>query len=462
MSNFGYRKSLLFFPESKSDYKNFVEMDRWVLTKVSDFDIAKKLIIEDDYKVGMVFISCDQYKFLLHVKDLVSTNKYINWIALVDENMISNQFICEMIANYFYDYHKIPVDKHKLISILGHAYGMSDLVKSIVKINDEIIKEDYLLLGKSDAMKNVRQQIIKMAAVEKTILITGESGTGKELAVRALHRLSNRSKGPWVVVNSAALPNNLIQSELFGYEKGAFTGAHQVRIGKIEAANKGTIFLDEIGDISPDMQVALLRFLQEKTIERLGSVDSICLDVRVIAATHRDLKEYVFRGGFREDLYYRLNTLHLKMPPLRERSEDVIDLAYIFLNKFLKEQKKSKPKDFTAQSLQLIKEHSWPGNVRELMHRIERSVLLCDDNLISPVHLDLERRKNSRQIVTIEEARKRAEYEAIQSAIQHAGGNLTRAAELLDISRASLYRLCNINNEINLVPTRRKIKKVEK
>jgi DNA-binding NtrC family response regulator len=320
---------------------------------------------------------------------------------------------------------------------------------SIARNYDTSIEKNYILIGKSAAMKNVRQQIIKMAPVEKTVLITGESGTGKELAARALHQFSQRAKGPWITVNSAALPASLVQSELFGYERGAFTGANRFKMGKIEAANEGTILLDEIGDIAPDVQIALLRFLQEKTIERLGSTESIGLNVRVIAATHRDLKRAVAEGTFREDLYYRLNTLHLQMPPLREREDDIIDLAYCFLEKFLREQNKSKPRDFSIEALRVMRVHNWPGNVRELINRVERAVLFCDDRLIAPKHLDLDRRSNSRQVVTIEEARKRAEHDAIHIAIQHANGNLTRAAKVLGISRASLYRLCKFNVEMN-------------
>ena len=306
-----------------------------------------------------------------------------------------------------------------------------------------------LLLGQSEAMRNILSQIERVAASDCTVLISGESGTGKELAARALHQFSQRAKGPWITVNSAALPANLIQSELFGYERGAFTGANRFKMGKIEAANEGTILLDEIGDIAPDVQIALLRFLQEKTIERLGSTESIGLNVRVIAATHRDLKRAVAEGTFREDLYYRLNTLHLQMPPLREREDDIIDLAYCFLEKFLREQNKSKPRDFSIEALRVMRVHNWPGNVRELINRVERAVLFCDDRLIAPKHLDLDRRSNSRQVVTIEEARKRAEHDAIHIAIQHANGNLTRAAKVLGISRASLYRLCKFNVEMN-------------
>ncbi len=426
-----------------------IGLDHWNVTKVSDLNSAKKAIFTDNHRVGIVFMTRYQPDFLRCVQELVSLGKYVQWIAMTDDIAISNPAVRETIVNHFYDYQRLPIDRSRLLPALCRAYGMSELARSIARNYDASIEKNYILIGKSTAMKNIRQQIIRMAPVEKTVLITGESGTGKELAARALHQFSQRAKGPWITVNSAALPASLIQSELFGYERGAFTGANRFKMGKIEAANEGTILLDEIGDIAPDVQIALLRFLQEKTIERLGGTESIGLNVRVIAATHRDLKRAVVEGTFREDLYYRLNTLHLQMPPLREREDDIIDLAYCFLEKFIREQNKSKPRDFSIEALRVMRVHNWPGNVRELINRVERAVLFCDDRLIAPKHLDLDRRSNSRQVVTIEEARKRAEHDAIHIAIQHANGNLTRAAKVLGISRASLYRLCKFNVEMN-------------
>ncbi len=450
MSTLNRRDVLLFF----SDYDGMslvdnIGLDHWNVTKINDINSAKKAIFTDNHRVGIVFMTRYQPDFLRCIQELVSLGKHVQWIAMTDDITISNPMVRETIVNHFYDYQRLPIDMSRLLPALCRAYGMSELARSIARNYDTSIEKNYILIGKSTAMKNVRQQIIKMAPVEKTVLITGESGTGKELAARALHQFSQRAKGPWITVNSAALPANLIQSELFGYERGAFTGANRFKMGKIEAANEGTILLDEIGDIAPDVQIALLRFLQEKTIERLGGTESIGLNVRVIAATHRDLKRAVVEGTFREDLYYRLNTLHLQMPPLREREDDIIDLAYCFLEKFLREQNKSKPRDFSIEALRVMRVHNWPGNVRELINRVERAVLFCDDRLIAPKHLDLDRRNNSRQIVTIEEARKRAEHDAIHIAIQHANGNLTRAAKVLGISRASLYRLCKFNVEMN-------------
>lgn len=450
MSTLNRRDILLFF--SDYDCVNLVDsigLDHWNMTKVNDLNSAKKAIFTDNHRVGIAFMTRYQPDFLRCVQELVSLGKHVQWIAMTDDIAISNPAVRETIVNHFYDYQRLPIDRSRLLPALCRAYGMSELARSIARNYDTSIEKNYILIGKSAAMKNVRQQIIKMAPVEKTVLITGESGTGKELAARALHQFSQRAKGPWITVNSAALPASLVQSELFGYERGAFTGANRFKMGKIEAANEGTILLDEIGDIAPDVQIALLRFLQEKTIERLGSTESIGLNVRVIAATHRDLKRAVVEGTFREDLYYRLNTLHLQMPPLREREDDIIDLAYCFIEKFLREQNKSKPRDFSIEALRVMRVHNWPGNVRELINRVERAVLFCDDRLIAPKHLDLDRRSNSRQVVTIEEARKRAEHDAIHIAIQHANGNLTRAAKVLGISRASLYRLCKFNVEMN-------------
>ncbi len=305
------------------------------------------------------------------------------------------------------------------------------------------------LVGQSRTLRVILRQIELVAPTDATVLILGESGTGKELVAREIHKLSRRRHQPLVRVNCASIPRELYESEFFGHVKGAFTGAMKDRAGRFESADGGTLFLDEVGEIPPELQNKLLRVLQEGEYERVGEETIRRVDVRIIAATNRDLMGEVEAGRFRQDLYYRLNTLHLQMPPLREREDDIIDLAYCFLEKFIKEQNKSKPRDFSIEALRVMRVHNWPGNVRELINRVERAVLFCDDRLIAPKHLDLDRRNNSRQIVTIEEARKRAEHDAIHIAIQHANGNLTRAAKVLGISRASLYRLCKFNVEMN-------------
>jgi transcriptional regulator with PAS, ATPase and Fis domain len=240
-------------------------------------------------------------------------------------------------------------------------------------------------------------------------------------------------------VNCGALPANLIQSELFGYEKGAFTGAAARKVGHIEAAAGGTIFLDEIGDLSADLQVNLLRFLQENTIERVGSTEKLSVDVRVIAATHVNLEKAVEEGRFREDLYYRLHVLNLKVPPLRERQGDVELLARFFFDKFAKERRPAL-RGFSHRALGVMREHDWPGNVRELINRVRRAMVMSDKRLITPEDLGLHAGAPRRRVITLEQAREEAERGAIQSCLQRVR-NVSRAARELGISRVTLYRL---------------------
>ena len=235
------------------------------------------------------------------------------------------------------------------------------------------------IVGSSEPLRKVLQQIRKVAASDSTVLIQGETGTGKELVARAIHRQSSRSSRAFIPVNCAAIPTSLISSELFGHEKGAFTGATQRRIGRFEAANGGTIFLDEVGDLPPEIQIALLRVLQEREIERIGSAKPIVLDVRVLAATHRDLEKLVIEGKFREDLLYRLNVLPIRMPSLRERAADIPLLVEYFIGRFGKKAGKQF-KTIDKRSLKLLKEYEWPGNVRELQSAIERVVILSDSD----------------------------------------------------------------------------------
>ncbi|MCP5209563.1 MAG: sigma-54-dependent Fis family transcriptional regulator [Hahellaceae bacterium] len=251
-----------------------------------------------------------------------------------------------------------------------------------IKIND-------MIFGECDAMKRVFHLISKVAPTETTVLIQGESGTGKELAARALHQFSRRAEKPLICVNCAAIPETLIESELFGHEKGAFTGAVNARNGLVEAADKGTLFLDEIGELPLEAQARLLRVLQEGEIRRVGSTQSIHVDVRLIAATHRNLKALSKTGEFREDLYYRLNVMQIKLPPLRDREEDILGLAKKLLVKF--GQKMGNPQlQFSPDAMMAIARHSWPGNVRELENALERAAILCEDDIITAELLDLD------------------------------------------------------------------------
>lgn len=296
------------------------------------------------------------------------------------------------------------------------------------------------MVGTVPAMQKVFNTIRRVASVDAPVFIQGESGTGKELAARAIHERSLRACAPFIAVNCGALPGNLIQSELFGHEKGAFTGANQRKIGQIEAASHGTLFLDEIGDLPLELQVNLLRFLEEKTIQRIGSVEETQVDVRVLSATHVDLEKAVEEGRFREDLYHRLNVLQVELPPLRQRQEDIEILAKFFFQKFI-EDKPMKVKGFSQEALTLIRQYHWPGNIRELINRVRRAMVMCEQRLIKPADLGLERRYANRTLITLEQARNNAEKEALVSALCRNKHKVKKAAAELGVSRVTLYRL---------------------
>lgn len=304
------------------------------------------------------------------------------------------------------------------------------------------------LVGASPAIEELKRVIGRFAAVDAPVLITGETGTGKELVANLLHQHSRRSGGPFVAVNCAALPDSLFQSELFGYEKGAFTGAERRNIGRIEAAEGGTLLLDEIGDLPLDNQVALLRFLEEGSFERLGSCQSIRSNVRIVAATHSDLQSACRSGRFREDLYYRLSALRIHTPALREREQDVLALAHCFIGKFARKYDVA-ARDLGERATQALLEHGWPGNVRELKNRVLQALVMGNETAISDsdLGLSIDGKPASRaecaagQLQSLRSCRKHAEREAITQALKASGGNVQAAASRLSVSRAQLYRL---------------------
>jgi DNA-binding NtrC family response regulator len=302
--------------------------------------------------------------------------------------------------------------------------------------------DDLGIVGESAAIVAIRRAIRKMAATDVPVLITGESGTGKELAARAIHQLSSRHAAPFVAINCAGLPPGLIASELFGHERGAFTGAVARKLGRLEVANGGTSFLDEIGDFPLELQGHLLRFLQEKVIERVGSTASIRLDARIVAATHIDLKKAVEAGRFREDLFYRLNVLAIEMPPLRSRGDDIALLADRFARKFSREV--NRPFDgLKAEATAALRGYDWPGNVRELIAVLQRAIVMAEGPWLSATDLGLSGVPvaGAARLPTLAQARNEAEAESIRRALILADANVCRAAKLLGISRNTLYRL---------------------
>ena len=316
------------------------------------------------------------------------------------------------------------------------------------KNNNKEYPSGFGIIGASEVMQNLFSLLQKVAKEDCPVLIQGETGTGKELVATAIHKNSSRATKPLVAINCGAFPKELIQAELFGYEKGAFTGAAQRKIGRIESAQGGTLFLDEIGDLPMAQQTNLLRFLEDKTIERVGGLEKIPIDVRVISATHVDLREAVRNKTFREDLYYRLDVLEIKTPPLRVREEDIELLAYYFFNKF-SEKGFYKAKGFSPDALLLINNYKWPGNVRQLMNCIRHAVVISENNMLSLADLGLERRDKDRVLQTLVEARVISDQELILNSLRHTSNNISHTAKTLGISRVSLYRLMNKYNMLN-------------
>ena len=411
----------------------------WLLATARSLPQAEELRRAKHYPVGLALLDPIEPTEWSGFERFFAGSSATQWVAITTADALQQERLSRLIYEHFRAYHILPPKLATLLDSLEQAYGMALLEQAGPPAPDPP-RETYGMVGRSPSMQAVFRTIEKCAAVEAPVLISGESGTGKERIAMALHARSARASGPFVAVNCGALPAHLVQSELFGHEKGAFTGAQQRKVGRIEAASGGTIFLDEIGDLPLDQQVNLLRFLQEKTIERIGTTQSILVDVRVIAATHVDLERAVEDGKFREDLYFRLNVLQVHAPTLSERADDIELLARAFFHQFAHE-KNERLKGFSEDALQAMRQYRWPGNVRELMNRIRRAMVMCDSRLITRQDLGLERRRNARILLTLEEARAQADQSAIKTSLRYAKGNVSEAARLLGVSRGTLYRL---------------------
>jgi len=372
---------------------------------------------------------------LASLETLVLETPHIRWVALVQPQALEQSQTKRLIHHAFSDFHTIPLDYERLRMTLGHAHGMASLHQKGIHDSGK-----YAMVGESPQMRHLYRSIGKAAAVKAPVLIHGESGTGKELVALAIHQASSRSERPFIAVNCGALPASLVYSELFGHERGAFTGANQRRIGKIEAAASGTIFLDEIGDLPLDLQVNLLRFLEDGKIERLGGTEAIKVDVRIIAASHVNLPEAVSQGRFREDLFYRLNVLSVQVPPLREREGDITLLANHFFHEFRAE-RHPRIRGFSKAALEAMEAYPWPGNVRELMNRVRHAVVMCEHACITAADLRLNEVHNGVGDQTLDSARNAAEKTLVATTLRRAGHNISEAARQLGVSRVTLYRL---------------------
>ncbi len=341
-----------------------------------------------------------------------------------------------------YDYFNKPIQIDELNVVLGRAVYVHELERENRELQKNADGDSFQgIIGFCPSMQSVFKTVRRVASSDAGVLISGGSGTGKELVARAVHRLSNREKGPFIAINCGAIPENLLESELFGHEKGAFTGAHARRQGRIEMANRGTLFLDEIGELPLSLQVKLLRFLQEHSIERVGGRQEIDVDVRVIAATNTDLKRAMKEERFREDLYYRIAVVGVTLPPLRDRGDDITVLAKVFLERFATESKKNIV-GFSADAIKAMHTHDWPGNVRELENRVRRAVIMSEGRKLTPDDLELSSGDAERfKTVSLREAREELERELILRTLAKHNGNMTRTAAELSVSRPTLYEL---------------------
>ena len=351
------------------------------------------------------------------------------------------EYALRAIATGAHDFHNKPVDSQQLGLLLERAFYVSELEAENARLLARSAPARFFgMVGDSPAMLQLYRALERAGPTDISVTLAGESGTGKELAARALHAASGRSAARFVAINCAAIPPTLLEAELFGYERGAFTGAYRQTPGKIERAQGGTLFLDEIGDLPLDLQGKLLRFLQERVVERLGGRQEIAVDVRVVSATHRNLRDQIEAGLFREDLYYRLAEITIEIPPLRERSGDAVLLARHLLAQFGEEL--GKPHiGLAPEALTAIDAYEWPGNVRELQNRLKRAVIMAEGKRIGRADLDLAFDADADAILNLRQVRERAEIGALRRALARSAGNLSKTARLLGVSRPTLYDL---------------------
>ena len=443
----------------RNNLENFLRRQRLDVASAPTLAAAREYLSKDNFDLIFMDMRLPDGESIELLKELQTRPQ--RPLAVVMTGFGSVESAVDCMKNGAFDYLIKPFSTEQIAVTLRKADEFSQLVKVNQYLSQESDDDERDLIGRSPAMETLRSLIRKVARTQATVLIQGESGTGKELVARALYRESPRANAPFIKVNCAAVPENLIESEFFGHEKGAFTGAMTKREGRFELAHGGTILLDEISEISPSVQAKLLRVLQERELERVGGSRTVKVDVRVIATTNRHLEASVEKKEFRQDLYFRLNVVPISVPSLRERREDIPELAGEFMRRFGRKHGVH-VKGFTEAALRTLTEHHWPGNVRELQNVIERAVIMCDENgMLQPEHLGLASRpaptenpaatangtftpanNGSGELLTMAEMEKRH----ILAALDHCKGNRTHAAKLLKLS---IRTLRNKLHEIN-------------
>ena len=426
--------------DNSAQVVNHLRIENWEVLIAADLAAAQRLQGHPSVQVGLLLLGNLPADRFNTVEEFLRLSRATEWVGVIPPEGLDLPVLRELVLNYFFDYHTMPLDWRVLDLTLGHAFRRAQLRGCGDQAGQAA--SSMGMVGSSAAILRLQHQIRKVATNEAPVLIGGESGSGKELAARAIHQSSMRAAGPFVAINCGAIAPSLIHTELFGHERGSFTGATAGKLGLIESANDGTLFLDEITDLPLELQTNLLRFLQEHTIHRVGSTRSLPVDARVIAASHLDLSQAVAAGRFREDLFYRLNVLPIVVPSLRERLSDVPVLAQHFLQRCKGERHRRPVEGFSRQAIAAMMSHDWPGNVRELCNRVQRAVVMTDQRLITPADLMLAGTRDDAGI-GLEAARTLAERDAISLTLGRVDCNITHAARELGISRMTLYRLMN-------------------
>ncbi|KQX01968.1 Fis family transcriptional regulator [Massilia sp. Root418] len=415
----------------------------WELCKAASLRDASRVLRSRALSVGLLLLECEEAAgaaaALAGLDAFLRQHHQLHWIAVCHRALLQSEAWRVLVREHCSDFHTWPLDGGRLLHTVGHALGLAALRAAPVPAPAPALPQQSPLIGQTPALRRLHGQIARVAPADAAVLIWGESGTGKELVAQAIHARSGAAGGPFVAVNCAAIAPSLAQSELFGYVRGAFTGAAQDRRGLLESADGGTIFLDEIGDLPLELQANLLRFLQEKCVLRVGGTRSVPVNARVIAASHVDLEAAVARGAFRQDLYYRLNVLSLQVPALRERKDDLPLLADHFFVQFAAE-RAPRIRGYSGAALAAMRRYHWPGNVRELINRVRRALIMAEGRLIQPADLGLDGEAAPDGCEPLGGVRVRAERQAIEVGLG-LGKSMTQVAEDLGVSRMTLYRL---------------------
>lgn len=438
-------KSILIIDDEKEiceSLKMILEYENYNVEASTDVELGLKKLEYNKYDALLLDIQMPTmtgFEVLTWMKD---NNIEISTIIISAHGNLENAVKATKLGAF--DFIEKPIDRDKLLISTRNAVEKTSLVKKTKKLEEDI-RQDEIIIGESESIKYVLSLIERVANTESRILITGENGTGKELVAKAIHKKSDRADKELIEVNCAAIPNELIESELFGHEKGSFTGAAQKRIGKFEQANGSTLFLDEVGDMSLQAQAKVLRAIEEGIIERVGGNNKISVDVRILSATNKDLKNEIAEGNFREDLFHRLNVIPINVPPLRERKTDIPLLVKHFTNKICS-QNKMPLKNFDDKAIEILTDYNWSGNVRELRNIIERIIIMIPNDIITDTNVNsmlpsVKQKKDDLIDISnsFQEFKEKAEKAFIQKQLQINNWNISKTAEILDIQRSHLY-----------------------